>query len=357
MKISAIPANELDEALHQRWQEIQAENPALANPYFCVDYTQAVAAVRDDVFVGIMEEANHVIGFFPFQRKSKSIAGPVGGRLSDYQGVIVAPGQEWNAEELMRGCGLKIWDFDHLLAAQAPFEKYHRKKDASPVMDLTGGFEAYLKRKKETGSKRLAQFQRKYRKFEREIGELRMELYSDSEEAFQQVIAWKREQCRRTGVVDFLAWDWTVGMLREIWQKRSENFVGMLSVLYHQDEIIAAHFGMRSRDVCHWWFPTYNNQYSRYSPGGLLLLKLAEMVAEDGITLLDLGKGDDAYKPSFATSEIMLAEGSVMLPSLVTSMRRAQTVSEEFLRHSPLALPVRAPVKAVKKLKRRLTGV
>jgi len=354
MKISAIPAREMDKTLQQRWQEIQASNPALANPYFCVEYTEAVAAVRDDVFVGIMEEDNRVVGFFPFQRKSKKIAGPVGGRLSDYQGVIISPEQEWSVEDLMQGCDLNIWDFDHLLAVQEPLQKHHQHHDVSPIMDLSGGFENYLKIKKESGSKRLAQFQRKARKFERDEGELRLDLYSDSHDAFQQVIDWKREQCSRTGVVDFLSWGWTTDLLKNIWQQNTEQFAGMLSVLYQEDKIIAAHFGMRSKHVCHWWFPTYNYQYSKYSPGGLLLLKLAEAVAEENIEVIDLGKGDDAYKPSFATAEIALAEGSVMLPSLATSVRKARTASGTFLRHSSLALPVRAPLKAAKKLKRRL---
>ncbi|HID82978.1 MAG TPA: GNAT family N-acetyltransferase [Chromatiales bacterium] len=354
MKISAIPAREMDKTLQQRWQEIQASNPALANPYFCVEYTEAVAAVRDDVFVGIMEEDNRVVGFFPFQRKSKKIAGPVGGRLSDYQGVIISPEQEWSVEDLMQGCDLNIWDFDHLLAAQQPLESFYEKIASSPVMNLAEGFERYVQIKRESGSKKIKQLQGLWRKFERDIGEFRLELYSENSAAFQQVIQWKHEQCLRTGVVDFMSWGWTTGMLEQIWKKRSDNFAGMLSVLYHEDEIIAAHMGMRSATVCHWWFPGYNHSFSKFSPGGLLLLKVAEEIAGQGIISIDLGKGDDAYKSWFTTGSIALAEGSVMLPSITTSLRKAQTASDTFLRHSPLALPVRAPLKAAKKLKRRL---
>lgn len=355
MKISVILAKEIDKTLRQRWMEIQFGNPALANPYFCVEYTEAVAAVRDDVFVGVMEEDDRVVGFFPFQRKSKKIAGPVGGRMSDYQGVIISPEQAWSVEELMQGCGLNIWDFDHLLAAQQPFENYHEKKGTSPVLNLAEGFERYVQIKRESGSKKIKQLQGLWRKFERDIGEFRLEIYSDNSEAFQQVIQWKREQCIRTGVVDFMSWGWTTGMLEQIWKKSSDNFSGMLSVLYHQDEIVAAHMGMRSATVCHWWFPGYNHSFSKFSPGGLLLLKVAEEISGQGITCIDLGKGDDAYKSWFTTGSIPLAEGSVMLPSLATSIRKARTASDAFLRHSPLALPVRAPVKAAKKLKRRLT--
>lgn len=354
MKISVIPGREIDDTLRQRWQEIQVSNSALANPYFCVEYTEAVAAVRDDVFIGVMEKDNRIIGFFPFQRKRKKIADPVGGRMSDYQGVIISSEQAWNAKDLMRGCDLNIWDFDHLLASQQPFESYHKKMDSSPTMNLAEGFERYVQIKRESGSKKIKQLQGLWRKFERDIGEFRLEIYSDNSVAFQQVIQWKREQCLRTGVVDFMNWGWTTGMLEQIWKKRGDNFAGMLSALYHQDEIVAVHMGMRSATVCHWWFPGYNQTFSKFSPGGLLLLKVAEEIAGEGITCIDLGKGDDAYKSWFTTGSIPLAEGSVTLPSITTSLRRAQTTTGAFLRHSPLALPVRAPIKVVKKLKRQL---
>ena len=331
MKVSVIAAANIDSEMAAQWRHLQSENPMLANPNFCVEYTQAVARVRDDVFVGVMEEGNEIVGFFPFQQKKKRVAGPVGGRLSDYQGVIVAAGTPFDVEDLFDKCDLKIWDFDHLLVGQKPFESFHQSTHSSPVMDISEGFEAYVQARRQAGSKKIKQLNGQWRAFERNIGELRFELFSDQREVFSQVIEWKRQQCRRTGVVDFMDWGWTTGMLEQIWHKNSDEFAGMLSVLYHQDEIIAAHMGMRSKSVCHWWFPVYNDQYQKYSPGSLLLLKFANEVADQGMQLIDLGKGDAPYKHSFATGEIRVAEGSVLRPSLVTSLRRAQTLGKERL--------------------------
>ena len=360
MKITKISANELDKSLETRWRELQAGNSDLTNPYFSVEYTHCVAAARDDVYVAIIEQDNEIVGFFPYQSRNNKVAEPAGGRLSDYQGVIGLQGKQWDYESILDACGLKIWDFDHLLAAQAPARIYRKVEAVSPTMDLSGGYEEYLIQRKKSGAKRLEQFKRKARKFEREVGELQVDVYSRNEAAFQQVVEWKNAQCRSTGVPEFLNWGWTSEMLREIWQRKSPQFAGMLTILRVDDRIIAGHFGMRSESVCHWWFPTYNHQFGKYSPGGILLLKLAEAVAAEGIAAIDLGKGEDSYKPSFASGSVALLEGAVLRPSVRASLRQIRTGSDQFLHHSPITEPLRATVRGaksmVKSLKRQKTA-
>ena len=55
---------------------------------FGPEFTQAVAAVRGDVEVGVLEERGEPVGFFPFQRSRRNVARPVGGKMSDFQGLI-----------------------------------------------------------------------------------------------------------------------------------------------------------------------------------------------------------------------------------------------------------------------------
>ncbi len=350
MKIRTISAQEVDQGIRIKWQELQKTNPDLANPYFSIEYIEAVASVRNDIYLGVMEEESKIIGFFPFQLRKNHFAEPVGGRMSDYQGLIISPNKEWDISDVLRGCNLKRWDFDHLLLSQKPSGSYHHQNDISLTMDISEGFDDYLKTKKTSGSKRLAQFQRKGRKLEREIGPLRFETYSQSDVAFQQVIDWKRDQCIRTGAPDFLDWGWTRSLLEKIWKIKSNDLTGMLSVLYAGDEIVAAHFGMRSSTVCHWWFPTYNPKFSKYSPGGLLLLNLAESMANEGVALIDLGKGKEVYKPSFSTGEIKMSEGSIMLPSPIAILHKTRLDSKRFLRESPYTSALKTPLRGLRKL-------
>ncbi len=98
---------------------------------------------------------------------------------------------------------------------------------------------------------------------------------------------------------------------------------------------------MHSRSVCHCWFPAYEHDLASYSLGSILLLELARWAADHGLATLDLGKGDDAYKQSFLSSQVPVAEGSIVRPSLAGFHRRLRDATESFGRRSPLAAPVR----------------
>ena len=78
---------------------------------------------------------------------------------------------------------------------------------------------------------------------------------------------------------------------------------------------------MYSERAWHWWFPVYEHSFAKYSPGALLLLGVAEEAAARGIALLDLGKGDDAYKSSFSNTDTPLAEGCASRRSLGAALR------------------------------------
>ena len=342
MRVTAILAEEVDPSLQRRWEQLRLADPLLASPYFCIEYVQAVARVRPDVRVAVIECDGLVQGFFPYQRLSARVGAPVGGRLSDWHGLIGAPGLDLPAQELLRACGLHIWDFDHVPASQLTFERHAARRDASPVMELEQGFAAYVEQRRAAGAQRVSQMLRKARKLERELGDIRFEADSRDPRALAQVVRWKREQCRRTGVVDFLGWGWTTAMLEQIAAVDSPAFAGRLSVLWHGDAMLAAHFGMRSDRAWHWWFPGYNEAFADYSPGGVLLLKVAEAAAQAGMRHLDLGKGDDPYKRSFATRALPLLEGSVMVPSLDSSWRRARTRGADLVHRSAALAPARS---------------
>jgi CelD/BcsL family acetyltransferase involved in cellulose biosynthesis len=63
---------------------------------------------------------------------------------------------------------------------------------------------------------------------------------------------------------------------------------------------------------------------------------------------VDLGKGEDAYKRSFATGAIPLLEGSVLVPSLSSTWRRLRTSTRTFLRESAALEPARAAYRHVR---------
>ncbi len=336
-----------------RWSALASRLP-IDSPYFQPEFTEAVAAVRDDVEVAVLDHGSQTVGFFPFQRGRMNVGMPVGGKLSDFQAVIAEPDSGWNAAELVRGCRLASWQFDHLLAEQPSFLPYHNGVEPSPYIDLSCGLETYYARRRELGSELISQIQRKARKIQREVGPLRFVLHEPTASALQMLFHWKKEQHSETGVVDIFQYGWVVALLDRIRETQSPGFSGVLSTLYAGDELVAVHLGMRTRTVLHWWFPTYNREFSKYSPGLILLLHLAQAAASEGVQRIDLGKGPERYKYSLNSGSIAVAHGAVDCNVWLRGARTGWRTAKTWIKKSPLRGPARAPGRMLHNLRQRL---
>jgi CelD/BcsL family acetyltransferase involved in cellulose biosynthesis len=96
--------------------------------------------------------------------------------------------------------------------------------------------------------------------------------------------------------------------------------------------VAALHLGLRSGEVWHSWFPAYNPDLDRYSPGLVLMLELAAAAPALGIREIDLGKGEARYKLALATGSVPLNEGSVGARPLSAVSARAQAAARRALR-------------------------
>ncbi|MGA2620309.1 MAG: GNAT family N-acetyltransferase [Thermoguttaceae bacterium] len=350
MQIEVLAADRLTPEHVAAWSHVLATEPALESPFFRPEFTQAVAAVRHDVEVAVLREDDRPVGFFPYQRQRGNVAVPVGGLLCDFQGLVVRRGASVDARQLLRGCGLAAWHFNHLLASQEPFRPYHSVTWESPYMDLGGGFEAYRKSKHEAGRGTLAQAERKARKIAREIGPLRLVPHTCERDVFELLMDWKVQQYRRIKATNFLAPAWTVALLERVWKTQSPAFAGMLSVLYAGDRPAALHLGMRAGGVLHVWFPAYDPALAGYSPGLILWLELARAAAALGLRRIDLGKGQERYKASLQSGASQLAEGSVDFRLVAGSLRRGWLCTRELVRASPLRRPGQAVLRYARHL-------
>jgi CelD/BcsL family acetyltransferase involved in cellulose biosynthesis len=324
VNVRVVPAAGLASADLARWSELQRGNSLYRSPFFRPEFTTSVARVRD-VRVAVIEDAGGVVGFFPFERRGRR-GRPVGWPFSDYHGAVHDGALD--PRELVRACGLTTWSFDHLPAGMPGFAPYVFGHGRSPRLDLSGGFEPYLDSRRSRPDIRGAL--RKGRKLAREVGPLRLVAASDSADLLAQTIEWKRAQYAATGVRDVLADPGARELLRHVHSAASPDFAGALSVLYAGDVVAALHLGLRSGPVWHSWFPVYDPELGRYSPGLVLLLELAQAAPALGIAEIDLGKGDARYKDALATGSVALDEGCVSthaLPALsarmAASVRRA----------------------------------
>jgi CelD/BcsL family acetyltransferase involved in cellulose biosynthesis len=334
-----VPGRELGSDLVTAWTGLQAANPDLVSPYFHPEFTRIVAAARNDVEVAVLESEGGIVALFPFQREQESHGRPVGGTISDYHGLICAQHFRLSPVELLEHCRLHSWDFDHLIAAQTNFKPFHWSTEISPQIDLSNGYEAYAHQRRLSG---FQQIPKKIRRIEEEFGRLRFVAHSQDVSMLEAVLQWKSLQYRQAGHTDLFAPGWVREMVNRIFITNVDGCSGVLSLLYAGDRLLAGHFGMLSRRIWHYWFPSYDPGSAKYSPGLILLLKMAEYAPAAGASIIDLGKGMNPYKERLMNSSSLLATGRLELPSWKSFYARSSRAVRSRLRSSPIGPPARA---------------
>jgi CelD/BcsL family acetyltransferase involved in cellulose biosynthesis len=326
--ISVIRPSELGPAEISAWHDMQRGTPTLGNPFLSPEFSIAVGQVRPSARVAVLTDGPDITGFFPFERRRLGVGVPIAAGLTDCQGLIHAPGADWDARALLRGCRLSAWQFDHLVSGQKPFEQYGSALAPSPVMDLSGGFDAYHASLSPTFCK---QVRRKGRKLAREVGELRLVADSREEGGLRTLMSWKSDQYRRTGRLDRFSQPWIIELLDLLFATRTPSLTGLLSVLYAGEAPAAAHFGLRSDSTLAYWFTAYDPRLGNYSPGLIHHMQLAEASAGAGVKLIDLGKGAKRYKEALKTGDLFVAEGIVTRPTLPAAAHWARRAPQAWL--------------------------
>ncbi|MBG0825084.1 GNAT family N-acetyltransferase [Planomonospora sp. ID91781] len=332
MKITVVCPGELGEPEINRWREIQKASPALDNPFLSVDFTLAMGRLRDRVRVAVIEDGGTVTGFFPYERHAFGVGRPLGGFLVTCHGVIATPEFKMDARELLRACRLSVIDFDYLVAGQPTFSPYETDVRPAPVMDLGSGFDAYVEQIRAASPKNYKTVRYKERKLGREHGEVRFDWESADLGALHTLLRWKSDQYQRTGRVDRFAQPWIIRLVEEMHAARSDDFAGVLTMVYAGDTPVAGHFGLRTAQTLVGWFPAYDTAYAPYSPGIMHHLHLAEHAARAGLHQIDMGKGDREYKDWLKTGVLMVAEARVARPSPTTAVQWAGRVPLSRLR-------------------------
>ena len=289
---------------------VQASDPSLDSPYFSAGFVALVASLSDNVRVGFAYRDAQVVGIFPFQVRGAGAGEPLGHPASDFHGLMTLPGVRLDPLRLLRGCGLRSWDFHHLLAHQEPFRPYHTEIRPSPYLDLSRGFDAYVRERREAGTRQILQIEASRRKLEIAHGELRFVAHASDDSLLQRLREWKEHRFRSRGISrEFSPWLWS--LLRALCRTETDGFAGMLSALFAGGEPVAVHLGMRSRTRWHYWYPAFDTRFARYQTGLVLLLEMVRNASALGITRIDLSTGDESYKDRVANAYELVARGRI----------------------------------------------
>ncbi len=347
MDIQLLTPSELTESHRDLWKQMMQTEQISDGPFFHPDYTTILGEHRKQIRVAVVSEQNRPIAFFPFEKHGKC-GKPLGIKLCDFQGIVRATGAHIDAAELLRGCDLKKWQFDHLVSSQPEFQSWEMRQDDSLYIDLTNGYEAYLEERKRAGTSQITVYNRKSRKLERDLGPVTFQWHTNRREVFETILELKSAQRKRTGTFDILQFEWVKEFLNQIRTTHCDRFEGVLSTLQVNDQLIAAHLGMKTDTVFHYWFPVYDPKFQKYSPGLILLLKTAEAAAKKGIQRIDLGKGGERYKRSLGSGSIPVGEGVVDERAIHHIARSMWFRTREWIRATPLRKTLQYPKRLIR---------
>jgi CelD/BcsL family acetyltransferase involved in cellulose biosynthesis len=301
MDISTLRPDELSDAELAAWHRLQFSGAGLDNPFLSARFARAVGHHRPDTRVAIMRDQGEPVAYLAYQLRPLGVARALGMGISDAQAVICGPGLRFDPVEILRCAGIGVWDYDHLTSNLDIFSPFAFYNTNAPVMDITGGYEAYMRQDDRAGHRLMRSTMQKRRKLEREQGKLEFVFESSDRDALARLISWKSAQYLRNGRFDRFSRPWVAGVVKELAWSDDPWCRGSVSTLTAGGRLVAAHVGIRTPGRLSLWFPAYDPELGQYSPGMQLFLFRAEGAAGRGVALLDLGVGDEAFKQSLAS--------------------------------------------------------
>ncbi|MGW8063518.1 GNAT family N-acetyltransferase [Streptomyces ziwulingensis] len=313
---------ELGEGEREHWRELRARSTAPRNPFMEPEFTDAVGRVRPRARVAVVYDGGDIAGFLPYERGPLGQGRAIGLGVSDCQGAVLRPGLVPDTRRLLRACSLSSFAFDNLEADQGLFVPAAAEEHATYVIDVAKGYEAYESVLRARSPKFLKTTLAKERRLGRQVGGVRFVFDERDPAALRTLMEWKSAQYRRTGRRDRFAQEWISRLVARLAGTRAPGCTGTLSVLYAGGRPAAAHFGLRSATVLACWFPAYDPDLAKYSPGLVLHLRMAEAAAAEGIGMLDMGRGAAEYKDALKTGELPVYEGAAARPGTGAALHR-----------------------------------
>ena len=188
----------------------------------------------------------------------------------------------------------------------------------APAIDLSGGYESYFNgRSKSLTTKKM----RQRRSLERQVGTVCLEWQSSLPgDSLRQLVAWKASKYH--GTEELFSDPTALRILEELGSAEDEHCRGIVSVLRAGQRPVAINLGMTGPRGLTGWFAAYDAELSRFSPGTLLILAVAEEAASQGLGYYDLGYGQDSYKFRLANTSYLVAGGAVWASRTEQAARR-----------------------------------
>ncbi len=338
--VDVIPWGGLSADERARWIVLRATQIEFATPFFSLAFFDAVQASRGDVWVAVLRSENRIAGFLPFHRIDQ-VAWAAGRYFNDAHNVVAHPQTRFDWPKLLRACDVKAFDFHALVGSDANMcrssiqgvtESFRADIGTDPVAFLT---------QLEKGHSTIRKQEQKSRKLAREVGPVRVEVDCRDTEVLRKMISLKRDQYQRTHILDLFASPWTRDLIMHLHRRdpcstAEGSMRGLLSVLRAGDDVVAAHFGMIENGLLHYWFPTYDTRFARFSPGTALFKQIIRFAGDQGIRCIDMGYGEQAYKRKQTDTISKVVHGCVTDSIMYRNMRSMKLAAAQLAKQMPM---------------------
>ncbi|TWT70081.1 hypothetical protein Pan14r_23790 [Crateriforma conspicua] len=348
--VRCLSLDELDPQAIDSWSQLREGRPEFQSPFFSHRFAQAVQRARGDVQVAVASQRNRIVGVLPFHRRGR-VAYPVGRFFNDAHQLITASDVTVDWIDLLRQLSLRSFDAHAMTGVNdRDRDRFRMRTVRSFACELGDDSRGYLKRLGRD-HKTIGRQPQKTRKMQREVGTVRWELDCRDPAVLDQVIAWKRDQYRRTHILDLFKPDWTRRMIGDLHSDLGSNAAdfgrcssrGLLSVLWVDGRPAAGHFGMIESGRLHYWFPAYDPALGRYSPGTALFRGIIEAASDHGITMIDMGYGEQPYKRKQTDAVTEVSAGCISR----CKVHRAYRFLERMVVHAAQSIPMKESVKRI----------
>jgi CelD/BcsL family acetyltransferase involved in cellulose biosynthesis len=351
MRIEVVRPADLAQADIAAWSALQAES-GFDSPFFSPHWARACAEAggpdAKQARVAVVRDGQGAAAFWPV-RVSTFSGQAVGAPMADYQGAVTRPGVALDPKAVVRALGVGRLDFANLYPGQPAFDRHVHGHAQSLVIDLSEGFEAYAaERKGQTDI--LKDCAKRKRKLEREKGEVRFTAFSDVQDDFDQLLAWKRAQYKATGQTDIFDAGWPLELLKRLFAEPCGDLRVRLFTLHAAGELAAAHLALCSGAVAHAWFIAHSETFERYSPGVVLIHEMLQWGPANGMRELDLGPGDYRFKLQLSNLQREVGHGYVGRASASALVRAAAYSVRDAAEALPLGRASALPGKAMRRL-------
>ena len=308
--VRRVPLSRVDQPTVDAWRTLHARSP-FKSPLRSYEFAHLADDAWGDVEVILGATRSKTVFVLPVHLRANRFARPVGGAFSDVHGPLLADGFAGEAQGILKRAGVSAYRFWGLDDPTGAFAKGVAGRDAALAVELNGPADAYLAARRLANGDRIDTYHRLEAKLACEHGVLKLIAPDRSEDHFEWLLAWKRDQLDRSDYFDFLDAAPNRRLLDLARHAAGQGLAGLQLTLLLNDQPIAGHFGVRLGDRFHPLIAAFDPAFAEFAPGMILISRAIAAMPTLGLSHYELGVGQPHDKKLYANVERPVGAGVV----------------------------------------------